>query len=220
MDKKQPQRVIAYIDGFNLYFGLRDSGFRRYYWLNIQTLAENLLLKHQQLVNTKYFTARISGPDSGDNSQLALKMRAKQHRQNLFLEALDTLANFKTYYGHYLGQKIKCYNCGRTWSDFEEKMTDVNIATELLTDAFEDKYDTALLISADSDLVPPVRAIRRFFPKKRVVAIFPPKRFSAHLKDASHTQLVIWRSILARSQFPDEVIKADGYILRRPEKWR
>ena len=99
-------------------------------------------------------------------------------------------------------------------------MTDVNIATELLTDAFENMFDTALIISADSDLVPPVRAIRRFFPQKRVVVVFPPSRFSIHLKDASHTQLSIWRSTLARSQFPDKVTKADGYILHRPKQWQ
>ena len=39
-------------------------------------------------------------------------------------------------------------------------MTDVNIATAMLTDAYRDRFDTALLVSADSDLVPPVRAAR------------------------------------------------------------
>jgi hypothetical protein len=34
------KRVIAYIDGFNLYFGLRDSGYRRYYWLDIEEKAK------------------------------------------------------------------------------------------------------------------------------------------------------------------------------------
>ncbi len=27
-------RVIVYIDGFNLYFGLKSKGWRRYFWLN------------------------------------------------------------------------------------------------------------------------------------------------------------------------------------------
>jgi hypothetical protein len=40
------QRVIAYIDGFNLYFGLRESGLRRCYWLNLPALAESLLRPH------------------------------------------------------------------------------------------------------------------------------------------------------------------------------
>jgi hypothetical protein len=33
------QRVIAYIDGFNLYYGLKDKGWRRYYWLNLNSLS-------------------------------------------------------------------------------------------------------------------------------------------------------------------------------------
>jgi len=56
------QRVITYVDGFNLYFGLRDSGFKRFYWLNVKLLAQNLMKPYQKLVYTKYFTARISGP--------------------------------------------------------------------------------------------------------------------------------------------------------------
>ena len=39
-----PKRVLAYVDGFNLYFGLKDSGWQRYYWLNIQKPAENRLI--------------------------------------------------------------------------------------------------------------------------------------------------------------------------------
>ncbi len=58
------QRVIAYIDGFNLYFGIRSKGWSRYYWLNPRLLIENLLKPGQQLVLTKYFTARVShSPD-------------------------------------------------------------------------------------------------------------------------------------------------------------
>ncbi|MCS6861184.1 MAG: hypothetical protein NZT92_12780 [Abditibacteriales bacterium] len=56
------ERVIAYVDGFNLYFGLRSRGWRRYYWLNLQALALNLLKPSQQLVFTKYFTARDISP--------------------------------------------------------------------------------------------------------------------------------------------------------------
>jgi len=60
MINKPSFRVIAYIDGFNLYFGLKDSGYQRFYWLNIQAMIRNLLREHQQLLMTKYFTARIS----------------------------------------------------------------------------------------------------------------------------------------------------------------
>jgi len=202
------ERVIAYVDGFNLYFGLKEAGWKRYYWLDIKKLVTRLLKENQQLIVTKYFTARISGPPD------------KQKRQSTFLEALATLTDFNIYYGHYLSSTIICNNCGRKWFDFEEKMTDVNIATEMLTDAFEDKFDTAILVSADSDLVPPIRTIKRIYPRKRIVVFFPPKRFSTHIKNAGDIQLSIGRGSLVKSQFPDRVKKSDGIILEKPFEWR
>lgn len=53
------QHVIAYVDGVNLYFGLKDSRFKTYYSLDLPTLANALLKPDQQLVPTHYFTARI-----------------------------------------------------------------------------------------------------------------------------------------------------------------
>ena len=164
------ERIIAYVDGFNMYFGLKSSGWRRYYWLNIQELAHNLLLANQQLIFTKYFTTRVSDPPD------------KQRRQATFIEALETLSDFKIFYGHYQLNPRVCRRCGFPDNVPNEKMTDVNIAVELLTDAFQDQFDTALLVSADSDLTAPVAAVKRLFPTKRVVAAFPPNRSSKHLK--------------------------------------
>jgi uncharacterized LabA/DUF88 family protein len=45
-------------------------------------------------------------------------------------------------------------------------MTDVNIASRMLVDSFKDKFDTAFLISGDTDLIPPIREIKSLFPKK------------------------------------------------------
>ena len=53
-------RVIAYIDGFNLYYGMREKGWQRYYWLNIQALVQGLLREDQKLAVVKYFTALVS----------------------------------------------------------------------------------------------------------------------------------------------------------------
>jgi hypothetical protein len=37
------ERVIVYIDGFNLYFGMREAGFDNCRWLDVATLAKSLL---------------------------------------------------------------------------------------------------------------------------------------------------------------------------------
>lgn len=202
------QRVIAYIDGFNLYFGLRSKGWKRFYWLNLQKVAQNLLKPGQILVTTKYFTAKVSSPPD------------KQRRQNTFLEALGTLPDFHIYHGHFLDDPITCRNCGHTYITHHEKMTDVNIAVELLTDAFQDDFDVALLISADGDLVGLVRRVKQLFPHKRVIVVFPPKRHSSALERVGDACLRLSRSALARSLFPDKVSKPDGFVLRRPSQWQ
>ena len=54
----------------------------------------------------------------------------------------------------------------------EEKMADVNIANQLLLDAMEGKFDSAFLISGDSDLVPPIRTIKTRFPDKKIIPLY------------------------------------------------
>ena len=58
------ERVIAYVDGYNLYYGLRSKGWKRFYWLNIQSLVSQFLKPHQNLVMTKYFTTVIKQPEA------------------------------------------------------------------------------------------------------------------------------------------------------------
>jgi uncharacterized LabA/DUF88 family protein len=202
------ERVIAYVDGFNLYFGLRSKDWRRYYWLNIRTLAENLLKPNQRLLLTKYFTARIAGPPD------------KERRQSTYIEALETLRNFQIVYGKYQLNPRQCSQCGFQDEVPNEKMTDVNIAVEILKDAYQDEFDVALLISADSDLVPPVKAVRELFPTKRVVVASPPGRYSVGLAKSGSKSFVISRRTIAKSLLPEEIEKPDGYILRCPSLWR
>ncbi len=136
-------RVMVYVDGFNLYFGMRSKSWRKYYWLDLIALATSLLKPGQNLQGVHYFTSRIrsNGRNVGD-----------MQRQTTYLEALGTLPTLKIHFGHYLEKPRKCRSCGAQWMDYEEKMTDVNIAVQLLADAFDDQFDTVLLISGDSDL--------------------------------------------------------------------
>jgi len=213
-------RVVLYVDGFNLYHGLRDTGLQRYYWLDIRALGQNLLKTNQTLSLAKYFTAHISGPRPGDTSQRARELDAKRKRQSDYLEALKTLPDFQMFYGHYLVKSVQCRQCRATWEKSEEKMTDVNIAVELILDAHDDRFDTALVVSGDSDQVPPVRAIRARFPHKRIVVAFPPGRHSVDLGRAAHGYFTIGRDVLSKSQFPDRVVKPGGYVLQRPARPR
>jgi len=202
------ERVIAYVDGYNLYYGLREKRWKRFYWLNLQAMATRLLKPGQRLVATKYFTTVVKQPED------------KRKRQAVYLEALQTLPDLQIYYGHFLSDTVTCRQCGHTYETHHEKMTDVNISVELMTDAFQDQFDVALLVSADSDLIGPVQAVKRLFSQKRVVAVSPPARHSSALQQVVHGHLKVGRDVLAKCQFPAEVVKPDGYVLRRPAEWR
>ena len=115
--------------------------------------------------------------------------------------------------------KVQCKQCGATWPDYEEKMTDVNIAVQLLADAFEDRFDTAIIVSGDSDLTTPIQQVRQRFPNKRLIVAFPPNRHSEQLKKVAHGHLTVGEDKLKRSQLPDPVITASGYPLQRPAYW-
>jgi uncharacterized LabA/DUF88 family protein len=201
------QRVISYIDGFNMYYGLKSQNWDRYLWLDVQALSRSLLKSDQTLIYTKYFTARISQPAD------------KVKRQNTYIEAIQTLPDVTVLFGNYMTTPRTCRNCGFVYNVAQEKMTDVNIAVELLQDAFQDAFDTAILISADSDLIAPIAVIKKLFPDKRVVVACPPGRFSANLTKAAHAYLKIGHGSIEKSQFPEEVPTQSGFILRRPATW-
>lgn len=106
------------------------------------------------MIQVKYFTSRVSNnPD-------------KQKRQSIYIDALES-ENIKIIYGNYQDGSEECKRCGNIWRTAKEKMTDVNIATSIII-AFKDEYDMAMLISGDSDLVPPIRAVHEHFKNKRV----------------------------------------------------
>ena len=131
------QRTMVYIDGFNLYHGLKDAKLQRYFWLNIHQFSLNLLHNNQQLEKVHYFTARIlrdrNNPD-------------KFVRQHTYLEALKTLQDVEIHEGEYSRKKMTCPKCGLKWKKFEEKRTDVNIAVRVLADLHENLFDTAIIV--------------------------------------------------------------------------
>ncbi len=204
------ERVAVYVDGFNLFYGMRSKGWRRYYWLDLQKLVENLLRSNQTLETIRYFTASLFDV-SGD--------AGKASRQATYLEALQTLSCLSIHHGYFQPQEVKCRKCGNIWQTYEEKMTDVNISVALLNDAHDNLFDTAMIISADSDLVGPVQAVLDRHPNKRVIAAFPPDRKSKHLRQVVNASFTIGRNKLRDSQLPDQVTRPDGFMLRRPPSW-
>ena len=204
------ERIVVYVDGFNLFYGLRSKGWRRFYWLDLQQLGKNLLRSGQRLQRVRYFTARVLEDPSDPG---------KVRRQDAYLDALSTLPDVSVHYGYFLRHRAYCRTCGDSWPTYEEKMTDVNIAMELLGDAEADRFDTALVVSGDSDLAGPIENVLARHSGKRVVVAFPPARVSNRLRRIATASLTIGPGVLGRSRLPERIEMEDGYRLTRPAEW-
>jgi hypothetical protein len=199
-------RVIVYVDGFNLYFGMVQSGFTGLKWLNLVNLARSFLKDNQELAEVKYFTSPITNDPP------------KEKRQRTYLSALRH-TGVKIITGKYQQREVVCNGCSLKWFRVNEKMTDVNIATEMILDAVEDKFDVAILISGDSDLVPAIKIIAEKFYPKYVAVFFPPNRQNVSVKSVAAASFQLGRKKLKDCQLPDEIMLANGYVLKRPSEW-
>ena len=105
----------------------------------------------------------------------------KRSKQSAFLGA-NTLINgdkFIVYNGQYIHKTVDCEAfCKKPFKILEEKRTDVSIAINILLDCMNDKVDTIVLITADSDQIPTIKTIKQRFPGKKLKVYFPPSRTS------------------------------------------
>ena len=200
------EKVNLYVDGFNLYFGMREKFGHRFKWLDLTALAVELCKSHQQVGAVKYFTARIKGPD-----------RSKVQHQSDYLDALET-QGVQIIYGKYQDREVECKFCGKTYRRYEEKESDVNLGTHLLLDAVANEADVFVVVSGDSDLIAPMRAVKERF-NKSIVPVFPPNRHSNDIVQRIGRPVFLNRAILSRTQLPFEVVTRRGHKIRRPKKW-
>lgn len=207
MDNKQ--RVIVYVDGFNFYFGLKANKWKKFYWLDLVKFFESFLKPHQDLVAVKYFSAIQKNVQKAD-------------RQDLLFSANKLNTKFQLHLGKFLQKNLICRNCRDNITQFEEKETDVRIATQMITDVVNNKCDITILVSADSDLIPPIEAIREINPKHKIWVFFPPKRNSFDLINLSDLYKKLERHYdkFSNNMLPEEVIGINGYAYKRPIHWQ
>jgi len=211
-----PRNTIVYVDGFNLYYGLVKG--TPYKWLDLEALCRRVLpLEHHRVIKIKYFTALVT--PRPDDPQTAI-------RQQLYLRALRTSPIIEIILGHFLVHPVRLplaippATGQRTVEVLrsEEKGSDVNIASHLLCDAFDNAFEAAVLISNDSDLVLPIQIVREKF--GRVVGVLNPHP-EADAVQLKHTATFIKpiRAAAAKfSQFPRFLTDSHGRF-ERPAKW-
>jgi uncharacterized LabA/DUF88 family protein len=200
-------RVVFFIDGFNLYHALEDNPrFAKYKWLDMSRLAKCFVQTNQQIAKIFYFTAYASW-----NPQ-------KLARHRVFVRALRW-AGVDVVLGEFKYKQRFSTNCKTLYETFEEKETDVNIALKLFKAAVMDEYDTAILVSGDSDLVPAVKEVKATFPTKKIGVIVPIGHNAEDMKKNCDFRFKMKEKHLASSQFPNTINLPGGGHLIRPASW-
>jgi len=201
-----------YIDGFNLHYGaVKNTPYR---WLDLLKLCR-LMLPGDIIQEIKYFTARVSSRPHDPDAPT---------RRQIYLRALRTLPNLKIYYGHFLTHPSHMVLTGsnpvqQVWVDkTEEKGSDVNLATYLLRDAYNHTFDVAVLVTNDSDLVEPVKIVRKELGLS--VRILNPHR-GRHSQQLQQFAVFIKRirqADVAACQFPPILTDGKG-TFHKPPTW-
>jgi uncharacterized LabA/DUF88 family protein len=208
-------RVIVYIDGFNLYYGVLK--FSKEKWLDIERLFVRLR-PHDAIQNIRYFTALSSSGKSSD--QLA------------YLQAIETLPLVNVVRGRYKKKSVKCQvppplctipGKDRIFNIPEEKRTDVNIAVSMLDDAYQNLCDHLIVVSGDSDLVPAVNMVKTRFPVK-IVTVYVPTRnpvrgAAVELRAAADKDRDLPLNLLKLAQLPASIPDGSGGVIVKPTSW-
>ena len=100
----------------------------------------------------------------------------------------------------------------------DEKGSDVNLAVHLLNDAYQNKYDCAVVVSNDSDMTEAMRLVREHH-KEKIIGLITPgeeRTTSRKLADYAHFIRKTRRSALEASQLPDKIPNSN---IRKPDRW-
>jgi uncharacterized LabA/DUF88 family protein len=208
-------RTRVYVDGYNLFYAcLKGSAYK---WLNVHALVTSLLPKNR-IDKLRYFTAQVSARPHDPN---------QPQRQQTYLRALTTIPEIEIHFGHFLTHEVSMPDAA-SWlagrfravrvMKTEEKGSDVNLATHLLIDAFDNRFDVAVIISNDSDLKEPISLVRSRFGKKIVLLGPKATRISGALRPLADYIRQFGPSALANAQFPSVMTDSIG-TFHKPPGW-
>ncbi len=212
-------RIAFLVDGYNLYYSLRDASERLGLagagtrWLDVRAFCQSYLPaidKRAMAVGFHYFTAIAHHLDT------PYEQATVRHRH--YLECLHD-RGVTVHLGHFKERWHVCPTCETRFMRHEEKETDVAMGSKLLELFSRDECDGAVLVSGDSDIAPAVRAATRLFPTKRVYSCFPYRRRSALLGTIVRKAFRVSLQRYGRFQLPDPVVLTSGLRIRRPAGW-
>lgn len=180
---KKKKRVIIFIDGSNLFHSLWEC--YRTHILDIQELAVKLCCVNRELRQIRYYYSPFI-------------KQINSHMYTIQQKYIETIKNHNNVYiseGKYVKkpillkretmEKIKAnINAEDLWT-YIEKGIDVKIAVDMITLAFKNAYDVAILVSGDSDFVPVINQLKELKKAVQVAMFMNDNRKSYDLKENS-----------------------------------
>ena len=207
-----PPRTNVYVDGFNLYYGaVRKTPYK---WLDIRRMCE-LAFPQNGIHEVHYCTAIVK--DAPWDPQQSL-------RQLTFIRALRT-TGVEIYRGSFISHVkslplAKAPAKGSKMADVvvtEEKGSDVALGALLVAHGYQGRYEAAIVVSNDSDLVLPIKIVREELGLP--VGIYNPHpTYSVELSKVASFKKQIRKGVLQAAQFPSTLTDANGTI-SKPSKW-
>ena len=210
-------KTNVYIDGFNLYYGCLKGTPHK--WLDLAAFCQASFPPPRNHINRiRYFTAHVTARPNDPQRRAAANLSSSLADHSAPDDPPRQLPGKATRMplhpppatGPKTVQVMKS----------EEKGSDVNIATYLLVDAFDDDYEAAVVVSNDSDLAEPIRLVRQKFRKKVVILhpCRPGRSRSFELRKVATKSLNVDASLLGACQFSPTLTDANGTI-HKPAKW-
>jgi len=141
---QKKERVAVYIDGNNFYKYLKDKeiNFPKGMKFDFNKFVD-FLVGERECISKRYYVGIARNLDGTKKSERIARGQQK------FLSKIEND-------GLIIKRGRVMYDKGR----IREKGTDVKIAVDLIVGAVDDLYDTAVLVSSDTDLIPAVRYIK------------------------------------------------------------
>jgi uncharacterized LabA/DUF88 family protein len=149
-DHMANERVMIFIDGNNLYHSLKHVVGRTN--LDFHKFSYRLV-GERHLIRTYYYNAPLNREDDDE----------KHRMQQSFFDSLDSVPYLTKRFGR-LEKRVVRHNLPDgtfiSTPTYVEKGVDTHIVIDMLTFAFKDTYDTAILVSGDEDFTIVVEKIK------------------------------------------------------------
>jgi len=198
---------MFFIDGFNFYHSLKKKReYHKYLWLNYNAFSQCILQSNENISGILYFSAYPFWDPQ------------KTQRHQNYVRALEN-SGVTAIMSKFKDKDRFCKYCHKWFKVREEKQTDVSIGVYLYNEAHFDRFDKALLVTNDTDLVPAIKIVKQTFSQKKIGVLFPIDRHAAELKGVCDFFIYTKRQHLKKCQFPDPVVLPSGKMLFRPPSW-